>query len=184
MGNSNTYLLTPSVYKRLKKLGFLLVCYGCGEALLMGQTVVSSRGGGIRVKKLYHKSCWENRESNAPTMARNRRLLAIPLGYQPKTATSHIVLKMGMYSPNPHRVLCPSLQNGGSCKKRDRHHEFLRPELLLKHHADPNLQLWECRGCSHFLIRVEKPARVVELGKTKLSYLQLVEENKNSEAFK
>lgn len=72
---------------------------------------------------------------------------------------SHIKLVKGTVKINPHvKVLCPTLANGGICRKGILHKKgtYLRPELLLKNHFNPDLQLWSCEGCrTKFLVRVE-----------------------------
>ena len=68
-----------------------------------------------------------------------------------------VKLKNGVVKVNPHlRVLCPKLAEGKDCRKGITlvNKNPYRPKLLLKNHADPNLQLWSCEGCKEFLLRV------------------------------
>ena len=77
--------------------------------------------------------------------------------YEPRA--SHIKLVRGTVKINPHiRVLCPKLACGSECKRGEfqgKKSEWFRPGLLLKHHSNPDLQLWSCEGCPSFLLRVE-----------------------------
>lgn len=143
-------LLTGDLYRYFKKKGYTFVCPWCVEPITLGDMVVPCRGRGI-----FHKPCWDGYCAQASGA---RRQLPIPLGYKPKSPTPYIILRKGECVSNPHfMVLCPKLLAGHPCKKYDKHHEFRRPELLLKHHADPNLQLWKCVGCPGFLLRVQIP---------------------------
>ena len=78
------------------------------------------------------------------------------LGYHGQQAT-HIKLVKGVVSYNPHlQVLCPTLVKGHRCS-RHKDYNFFRPELLVKNHARPTLELWMCEGCKDkFLLRVER----------------------------
>ena len=79
------------------------------------------------------------------------------LGVSNQQAT-HIRLVKGAVKVNPHlRVLCPTLAKGRICRKGKRKNNGspYRPELLVKNHGDPSLQLWMCEGCKDkFLLRV------------------------------
>ena len=151
------YLLTGFVKKRLESLGFILRCYRCGEPITLGDRVVSS--GNKRVKKLLHKSCWENQSAKdveRPTLTWNRQ--PIPIWGKPKQPAYHIRLVKGVFSSNPGEVLCPTLSRYGKCNKHDRNFKVHRPKLLVKHHSNPSLELWECKGCRDFLLRVDRNA--------------------------
>lgn len=153
------YLLTPSVKKRLETLGFILRCYRCGDPLRLGDTVVSS--GSKKVKKLLHKHCWVNQsaeEAVSPKLVSSRNRQSIPIWGKPKIKPQHIRLVKGVFSNNPGEVLCPTLIRNGSCRRCDRDFKLKRPKLLLKHHSNPNLELWMCAGCEDFLLRVERNA--------------------------
>ena len=81
------------------------------------------------------------------------------LGVSNQQAT-HIRLVKGVVKVNPHlQVLCPTLANGGICRKgkRKKNGTPYRPKLLVKNHGDPGLQLWMCEGCrDKFLLRVKR----------------------------
>jgi len=154
------YILTPRVRKRLGTLGFNLVCYRCGHPLQIGDRVESHSVRNL-VKRLYHEACFESLYSEgreAPAQREPRPLRLIP-GYHRQLPAPHIKLMKGVAILNPHpQVLCPMLARGSSCHKH-KNYIFLRPELLVKNHADPNLQLWSCEGCKHFLLKIEKEGR-------------------------
>ena len=153
------YVLTSLVKKRLETLGFILSCYRCGEPLLLGDRVISKYGGGLKVKKLYHKHCWENQsaeEAVSPKLTRNRQ--PIPIWGKPKQPAYHIRLVKGVFSSNPGKVLCPTLSSYGKCNKHDRDFKVYRPRLLLRNYSNPSLELWECKGCKDFLLRVDRNA--------------------------
>ena len=158
------YLLTGFVYKRLKSLGFIFSCYRCGEPITLGDRVVSKSGAGVRVKKLCYKHCQENQSAKdveQPTYTKNRQVLLIP-GHHFKQPASRIRLVKGEYSSNPGEVLCPNLIKSGKCNKhridKDFNWTYKRPKLLLKHHSNSNLELWECEGCKDFLMKVRVQA--------------------------
>ena len=149
------YILTPRVRKRLGTLGFNLNCYKCGQALQIGDRVESHSVRNL-VKRLYHEACFESLYSEgreAPPLSGTRPLRLIP-GYRRQLPAPHIRLVKGVVTYNPHlQVLCPKLMRRGSCRKHKDYNLF-RPELLVQNHADPRLQLWSCRGCTDFLLRV------------------------------
>jgi hypothetical protein len=72
---------------------------------------------------------------------------------------------------NPLTVLCPTLAKGIICSRGTgpaMRKKPYRPTLLVKNHANPNLQLWSCKGCKdEFLLRVttkephEKPTNLI-----------------------
>ena len=70
---------------------------------------------------------------------------------------------------NPHvKVLCPTLAKKWMCKRtgfvrRGEKKEVQRPQLLIKNHNKPNLQLWHCQGCPNTILRVEIPCRKTHL---------------------
>ena len=151
------YLLTGFVKKRLESLGFILSCYRCGEPFLLGDRVVSS--GRKKVKKLLHKQCWENQSAKdveQPTFTMNRQ--SLPIWNKRKQRAYHIRLVKGVFSNNPGEVLCPGLIRNNSCRRYDMDYNLKRPKLLLKHHSNPNLELWQCEGGKDFLIRVDRNA--------------------------
>ena len=76
-----------------------------------------------------------------------RKRIVVPkiFDYRPQKAES-IRLVHGRYSANPGEVLCPYY------RRRCKH----LPTLLLKHHSKPGLALWQCKGCTSFLIRIQK----------------------------
>lgn len=80
---------------------------------------------------------------------RRRRFVVPPMFTHTPQKASHIGLIHACYSANPGEALCPNRHRG--CKHR--------PELLLTHHSKPGLELWQCKGCTGFLIRVEKGRR-------------------------
>ena len=73
--------------------------------------------------------------------------------------SAHIHLVNGVIRRNsPIKVLCPTLANGIICSRGTgpgMRGKPYRPKLLVKNHANPNLQLWSCKGCKdEFLLRV------------------------------
>ncbi len=73
------------------------------------------------------------------------------------SACIHLVKGIIRYD-GPTKVLCPTLANGMICSKGTgpaMRGKPYRPKLLMKNHANPNLQLWSCKGCAdQFLLRV------------------------------
>jgi len=71
--------------------------------------------------------------------------------------TTHIRLVKGVYSDNPGEVLCPALIES-FCMKRGkgrRGGKVTRPKFLIRNFNNSTLELWQCKGCSNFLLRVE-----------------------------
>lgn len=90
-------------------------------------------------------------------MNEENRVLKL-LGVSNQRAT-HIPLKKGIVKVNPHlQVLCPVLASGRDCRKGFKNYKgkYHRPKLLVKNYGDPDLQLWSCKGCPQFLLRVQK----------------------------
>ena len=73
---------------------------------------------------------------------------------------THIRLKVGVYTINPHiRVLCRRLVLTNSCKRREGNKKgkgipVARPKFLLRNYNDPKLELWQCSGCKDVLLQV------------------------------
>lgn len=154
-----TYFLTGKIFRRLKRLGYLMKCYHCGKSVNLGDKGVTYNTR--RFREIFHEPCWEQfLERTKGSRQITRTLLLAPPAYQP-SPVPHIILKKGIYSTNPGEVLCPRLQEGFECSKHHHggHNEFKpkRPRLLVNHHVVQGLQLWECLGCESFLLRVEKP---------------------------
>jgi hypothetical protein len=62
---------------------------------------------------------------------------------------------------SPVTVLCPFLARGMICSRGTgpaMRGEPYRPKLLLKNHANPDLQLWSCEGCKDILLKVNAHA--------------------------
>lgn len=75
------------------------------------------------------------------------------------TEESNIILLVkGVVCYNsPIIVLCPILAKGINCSRGTgsaMRGKPYRPKLLLKNHANPNLQLWYCEGCKDILLKV------------------------------
>ncbi|MBN1618152.1 hypothetical protein JW887_02300 [Candidatus Dojkabacteria bacterium] len=79
--------------------------------------------------------------------------------------SSHVYLVKGVVCHNnPITVLCPILAKGIICSRGTgpaMRRKPYRPKLLLKNHANPNLQLWSCKGCKDILLKIN--ARAISL---------------------
>lgn len=151
MANYESYLITGKMHRFLKKRGYTFTCARCHERIGFGDFAVTNLSK--RLKYIFHKNCWGDLSKEFSSKSSLRRISMV----QPNPK-AHIALKPGVYSVNPHpQVLCPQLQSGRSCRKLDKHHEFLRPQLFLAHHIVEGLSLWRCEGCPSFLLRVQKP---------------------------
>jgi len=75
---------------------------------------------------------------------------------------AHVLLVKGVVChDSPVTVLCPFLAKGMICSRGTgpaMRGEPYRPKLLLKNHANPNLQLWSCKGCKDILLKVNAHA--------------------------
>ena len=76
----------------------------------------------------------------------------------PTIVGAHIELVKGVICRNsPIKVLCPILAKGIICSRGTgpaMSGTPYRPKLLVKNHENPNIQLWSCKGCPDFLIKV------------------------------
>ena len=87
-----------------------------------------------------------------------RKALRVLFPFYIKQKPCSVKLKEGVVKVNPHfRVLCPRLAEGKPCRKGItlENKNPYRPKLLLKNHANSDLQLWNCEGCQNFLLRVK-----------------------------
>ena len=144
----------------MKSLGFIFSCGLRPEPITLGDRVVSRHT--TKVKRLYHKHCWDNRsatDTKPLKLTRNREVFPTPR-YSRGQPASHTRLVKGVYSTNPGELLCPTLIQWGKCFKYDRNWRVKRSQLLLKHHADSSLELWECEDCKDFLIKVHAQALI------------------------
>jgi len=58
--SKNTYIMTPTILKRLKNSGKTLECRRCGEKITTGDRVVSLQAQGSRYNHyIYHEECYE-----------------------------------------------------------------------------------------------------------------------------
>jgi len=73
----------------------------------------------------------------------------------------HLVKGVACHN-SPLTVQCPILAKGIICSRGTgpaMRGKPYRPKLLLKNHANPNLQLWSCKGCKDILLIVNARAR-------------------------